>query len=180
MADLRPSARDRFDVKVEGVDQLVLKLKGLSNDLQYKGGRAALRRAANVIRDAAINNAWNLDDTATAEAIAKNIVVRWSSKAFRANGDLNFRIGVLGGAKQSSEAYKKLGIYKGKGKDNPGGDTFYWRFLEFGKEETPARPFMRPALEASSQKATDTFIREYEKYVDRVLARAIKKASRAD
>jgi len=29
---------------------------------------------------------------------------------------------------------------------NKGGDTFYWRFLEFGTKSIKARPFMRPAM----------------------------------
>ena len=170
---------DGVQFKLEGVDALQMKLKGLSNDLQYKGGRAALRKAANIVRDAAIAGAETIDDHATASHIAKNIVVRWSSKLFKQTGDLGFRIGVLGGARQTSQAYKDLGIEKGRGKDNPGGDTFYWRFIEFGVHnafgkgiDIPARPFMRPALENNADKAISTFIEEWDKSIDRVLKRA--------
>lgn len=38
------------------------------------------------------------------------------------------RVGILGGARDMG----KYGEFKGAGKDNPGGDTFYWRFREFG------------------------------------------------
>jgi len=46
-------------------------MKGLSNDLQYKGGRSALRKAANIIRNTAIENAAQIDDSSTAEEIGK-------------------------------------------------------------------------------------------------------------
>ena len=91
---------DNFAVELEGVNELTLKLKGLSNDLQYKGGRFALRKAANIVRAAAIKGVERYDDISTSEEIGKNIVIRWSTKTFRANGDLKFRIGVLGGARQ--------------------------------------------------------------------------------
>jgi HK97 gp10 family phage protein len=80
----------------------------------------------------------------------------------------------LGGARQTSQAYKDLGIYKGKGKGNPGGDTFYWRFLEFGTEHSEAKPFLRRALEDNSQKATNEFISQWDKSIDRVLKKAAK------
>lgn len=160
---------DRIDFHITGLDQLRIKLKGLSDDLQYKGGRFALRKAANIIRDRAQQNAARLDDPATANEIAKNIVVRWSTRTFRATGDLAFRIGVLGGAKQTSQAYKDLGIVAGRGKSNPGGDTFYWRFLEFGTARTRAQPFMRPALRESADQVQTEFVRQYDKAIDRAL-----------
>ncbi len=165
---------DGFSVTLNGVDELNAKLKGLSSDLKYKGGRAALRKAANLVRNAGIQNAGGVNDPKTPEEIAKNIVVRWSSKTFKNTGDLAFRVGVLGGARQDSQAYKDIGVYKGKGKGNPGGDTFYWRFLEFGTEHSAAKPFLRNALEDNTQKATNEFITQWDKSIDRVLKRAAK------
>jgi HK97 gp10 family phage protein len=165
---------DGVSFELSGVDELNAKLKGLSNDLKYKGGRFALRKAANLVRDAAIAGAASVDDSTTPEDIGKNIVVRWSSRRFKSTGDLAFRVGVLGGARQTSKAYQDIGIYKGKGKANPGGDTFYWRFLEFGTEHSQARPFIRRALSENVEKATREFMSQYDKTIDRYLARAAK------
>ena len=167
---------DGVQFELRGVDELNIKLKGLTNDLKYKGGRFALRKAANIVRDSAIAGAERVDDQATPESIAKNIVVRFSPRRFKNTGDLAFRVGVLGGARQTSQKYQDLGIYKGKGKENPGGDTFYWRFLEFGTEHSSAKPFIRKALSENVSKATDEFIRQYDKTIDRYLSKIAKGA----
>jgi len=56
----------------------------------------------------------------------------------------------------------------------PGGDTFYWRFLEFGTETAPAKPFMRKALSSKVQEVQREFIQQYSKAIDRYLAKAAK------
>ena len=178
---------DGFDVELEGINELTLKLKGLSNDLQYKGGRFALLKASNIVRAAAIKNVERFDDITTSEEIGKNIVTRWGSRRFRATGDLMFRVGVLGGARQRDTQKKQrrrersgatslvdLGEVTGKGKGNPGGDTFYWRFLEFGTESISAKHPMRDALSQNAQAATNEFIKQYDKSIDRYLSRIAK------
>lgn len=162
---------DGVDFNLSGLDDLQAKLQEISKDMQFKGGRFALRKAAQVIRDKARENAARVDDSKTPEDIAKNITERWASKRNKATGDLGFRIGVLGGAKGPAVA---SGEIAGKGKANPGGDTFYWRFVEFGTKNAPARPFMRPAMEESVKPATDEFIKQYDKAVDRAIRRAKK------
>jgi len=67
---------ENFSVELKGIDELKAKLQGLGLDLQKKGGRFALRKAANIVRDAAISNALSVNDPKTKEEIAKNIVVR--------------------------------------------------------------------------------------------------------
>lgn len=37
------------------------------------------------------------------------------------------------------------------------GDTFYWRYLEFGTSKMAARPFLRPAFEAQKNAAIEVF-----------------------
>src|SRR5690606_22168251 len=121
-----------------------------------------MRKAAQVIRDQARKNAEAINDPATSENIAKNIVERFSPRRYKRTGDLMFRVGVLGGARGFAAASGEL---QGAGSGNPGGDTFYWRFLEFGTSKHAATPFMRPAADQSAQKATDVFIREYNKAI---------------
>lgn len=162
---------DGVEFDLIGLDELRGKLQELSSDMQFKGGRFALRKASNIIREAAKANASRVDDPATPESIAKNITVRWDGRRFKRSRDLGFRVGVLGGAKGFAKA---SGEVKGKGKANPGGDTFYWRFLEFGTEKMRAQPFLRRALTDNIQRASDEFVREYGKAADRAIKRAKK------
>lgn len=160
------------EVRMTGVDELVKKLESLKYDMKKKGGRFALRKAAQVIRDQARRNAQALDDPASPEVIAKNITEKWNGRINKRTGDLGFRVGVLGGARDYS-AHGEITTGK-NASGNPGGDTFYWRFLEFGTEKSSARPFMRPAMEQSVQAATDAFIRNYQAAIDRALRKAAK------
>lgn len=173
---------------LQGVDELMVKFGAINYDLKFKGGRFALRKSANIIVNAVKSNASAIDDIKTKEAVYKNITTTFGKKRFKATGDLMFRVGVLGGARMTTEAERRkkrrrnssgltledLGEIAGKGKGNPGGDTFYWRFVEFGTQSVAARPFMRPALESNVGAATSEFVTQYKKSIDR----AIKKASK--
>lgn len=167
--------------KLEGLDSLLGKLDSISYDMKRKGGRAALRKAASLISEKVKEGALRVDDSKTTEEISKNIGVRWNGRLFRRSGELGFRVGVLGGARQYGNTKEnvrsgKAGkTYKTSGsKDNPGGDTWYWRLVEFGTSRVAARPFMRPALADSISEATATFISEYERAIDRAIKRAAK------
>jgi HK97 gp10 family phage protein len=163
---------DGIEFNVDGLPELVGRLKGIQSDLQLKGGRFALRKAANLVRDKAKANAKRLNDPATAENIADNIAVRWSGKTFKRTGNLMFRVGVRGGARESGD------LDTGGDSTNPGGDTFYWRFLEFGAEGVPAQPFMRPALSESAGEVAGEFVKQYGKALDRAIKRSAKSGSR--
>ena len=159
---------DPLAVNVEGLQPLLARMEGLSFDLRKKGGRFAMRKAANVIRDKARQNAAQVNDPKTPEELAANIVVPFSPKDFKRNGNLVFRVGVLGGARGHAAA---SGEVSGKGKNNPGGDTYYWRFIEFGTANMPAQPFARRALSENIQAATNEFITHYNKSLDRAIKR---------
>jgi len=162
---------DGVSFKIEGLEEVIAKTKSLSHDIQYKGGRFALRKAANLVADAAKMNADRVDDPATAESIKENISVRFSSRTFRNTGNVAFRVGVLGGARAPATA---VGELQGLGSKNPGGDTFYWRFIEFGTENISAKPFMRPALSQNVDAAIGEFVKQYGPAIDRALKRAKK------
>jgi len=149
---------------LQGVDELVGKLSSITYDAKFKGGKLALKRAANFIADKARQyQKEHIDDTKTPNAIYKNIKVQFGKKRFESTGDLMFRIGVQGGA-----------ILKINFKPGTGGYTFYWRFIEFGTEKVDAHPFMRPALQNNDFKAAGIFIHEYKQAINR----AIKKSRR--
>lgn len=155
--------------KITGLDPLLGKLENLKYETKKKGGRFALRKAAQLVRDAAKQNALRIDDPDTSAQIAANITERWNSRLFKRTGDLGFRVGVLGGARIPKSRPK------GSEPGGPGGDTRYWAFVEFGHEGVPAQPFMRPALENNIGAATDMFAKTYEAVIDRAIKRAAKK-----
>lgn len=155
---------EAFSVQMNGVDELVKKLEGLKYDMIRKGGRHALRKAAQVIRDQAKANAQRVDDSETGRSIANNITEKWNGRVNKATGDLAFRIGVNQGAVLAK---------KGEKPDlAAGGPTPHWRLLEFGTEKMAARPFMVPAMEQAAQRAADTFLIQYDKALDRALKKA--------
>lgn len=133
-----------FEVKIDGADEILRKLKLLPERVGRSAMRRALRKGANVIRDAARNNAKRIDDPDTREQIWKNIATQgMGRRREREVGGVGMRVGVLGGAKSRRGG----GTYEvGGSKSNPGGDTFYWRFIEFGTSQAGAQPFMRPAM----------------------------------
>lgn len=162
---------DGLTFKLKGIDAVKRKLQSLDNDARYRGGRLALRKAANLVRDTVKSNALRIDDPSTPKSIAKNAAVRWSGKTFRTTGNLHFRVGILGGARQNA---KRQTINTDGSSANPGGDTYYWRFLEFGTEKMRAQPFFSNALSDKAGEATTVFVKEFDKAVGRALKRAGK------
>ena len=155
---------ETVEFSILGLDSLTAKLESVTYDMKRKGGRSALRRAAAVIAENAKARAMLLDDAETGRSIADNIVLRWNGRLFKRTGDLGFRIGVKHGA-----------VLKDGGELSANSPTPHWRLLEFGTQYIRADPFMRPALEESISDATNVFVSEYEKTIDR----AIKRAARA-
>ncbi len=154
------------EFSITGLDGFLGKLGSLSYDVRRKGGRAALRKAAQVVMQKAKDGAERIDDKETGRSIADNIALRWNGKLFKQAGDLGFRIGVLHGA-----------VLKDGGDLSPNSPTPHWRLIEFGTENMAAVPFMRPALANSISDVTATFVSEYEKAIDRAIRRAAKKAA---
>ncbi len=89
---------DGVEFSLTGLDSLLGKLDSVSDDLRRKGGRAALRKAGNVVVNKAKANARRIDDAATGRSIADNIALRWNGRLFKQTGNLGFRIGVVHGA----------------------------------------------------------------------------------
>lgn len=171
-----------IEFKIDGLESLLGKFDAISYDTRRKGGRAALRKAAQLVTEAARQNAELLNDPSTSTEIAKNIALRWNNRLFKQSGDLGFRVGVLGGAKKKNNYHTRRGraggtFETGGDQSNPGGNTFYWRFLEFGTAKMAAKPFLRKALADNIEAATAMFVSEFDKALDRAIKRAAKKAS---
>lgn len=152
------------------MDSLLAKFEAIDYDLKRKGGRSALRKAAQLIADKAKQNAARIDDPATGRSIAANVALRWNGKLFKKSGDLGFRVGVMYGA-----VLPKSGEETSTVANAP---TPHWRLLEFGTEKMRAQPFMRPALADNINAATSAFATAYEKAIDSAIKRAAKKAAK--
>lgn len=165
------------EAKLNGIDQFsktILELK----DAKKVRARAntAGRRAMQLVQFAAKSGASQIDDPITSESIQENIVVRGT----RAR-DLNtvvIKVGILGGAKNyinSKDNVRKgrsgrLYLTAGSSK-NPGGDTWYWRLIEFGTSLIRAFPFMRLALSKNVQRVTDEFCKTFKKSIETAIAK---------
>ena len=90
-----------------------------------------------------------------------------------------YRVGVRGGAKKyvDDKGNRRKGrvgkSYKvGGSKGNPGGDTFYWRFLELGAPGAgiAARPFMHTAMTQNAENTTTEVARVMVREIDTLVA----------
>jgi len=180
---------DAIDIDIEGLELLRAKFKDISIEMEGKGANAATRAAARLVARAAYKNALKIDDPATATSIAKNIWlggarypgIKKVPKSRMPDGVVKYRVGVAGGARQYSntgdnrrsgrvgQTYETLGD-----KSNPGGDTFYWRFHEFGTQKMRATPFLRPAISENTQPAINEYFKEFEKALDRAVRKRAK------
>lgn len=150
-------ANDSFTAEFSGVDKLLKELKTYPDKVRKKALNASVRKGAGVIRSAVRKNAKALDDPSTTESIAKNVFARASTKEGKKVGGVVFKVGIRGGAKS-----------KAQNESNPGGDTWYWRLIEFGTQDTPARPFMRPAFAQSQSAAAAAIASELKKQLDKI------------
>lgn len=161
-------ANDAVEFSILGLDSVLGKLEAVSYDVRRKGGRSSLRKAAQMLKGIAQENAREIDDSATGRSIANNIDLRWNGKLFKQTGDLGFRVGVLQGAVLAK---------KGEAVDTSAtAKTPHWRLLEFGTEKIPARPFMRRSLADHINEITNEFVNQYDAALGRAINRAAKKA----
>lgn len=148
---------------IEGLPDVLKLLRDLGPGVVNKGARFALRKGANIVRDAAKANAGPLDDPETGRSIADNVAIRFSNRTFKRTGDIMFRVGILGGARTA----KKLDA-------GSGAPTPHWRLIEFGTEHVAARPFLRRALSENTEAVTNTTARELSKWINRYVKKQAK------
>lgn len=147
---------------IEGLDDIVRKLKLLPEKIGRNAMRRSLRKGANVIRDAARNNAKRIDDPETREQIWKNIAVASGGrKREKQVGGVMMRVGVRGGARYNASAGNL-----------PGGNTTgHWRFVELGTSEMRAQPFLTPAGSEKAGAAIAAIVTDMQKQVDKEIAK---------
>lgn len=162
--------------QIEGLDDVTAKMRELSNPKRQKNAATrSARKAMAVVRKAAIANAKALDDSKSPERIWKNIQVKASKTS---QGLVLIKVGVRGGAMSyantaANRRQNRVGqSYATAGSsDNPGGDTWYWRFQELGTSRQAARPFLRPALNNNIDSVQDGFVTDYKDQLDKELTR---------
>ena len=148
------------EFNIEGLDEVQEKFKRLANPrLMKNAARRSMRKAMAIVRDAARTNAKTLDDPETAEKIWKNIAI--AAGKTRNPNEVIMRVGVRGGASFSNPNPPKT----------PGGDTRHFRWIEFGSVHNPPTPFMRPALQNNIQAVTNSFAENFNKEIDKELAK---------
>ena len=162
--------------QIEGLDDVTAKMRELSSPKKQKNAATrSARKAMAVVRKAAVANAKALDDSNSPERIWKNIQVKASKTK---QGFVLMKVGVRGGAmsyanttanrraNRVGETYATAGS-----KENPGGDTFYFRFLEFGTSKVPATPFLRPALNNNMEAVQGSFVDDFSAQLDKEIIR---------
>ena len=162
---------------ITGLDEVQEKLRQLGNKRKAKNAaNRASRKAMNIVKKAAVQNAKAFDDKDSPEKIWKNIVV----KAGKTKGydNVTMKVGIKGGAKNyaNTRANRRANLagrtyQTGGDKKNPGGDTWYWRFKEFGSATNNATPFMRPALNNNQDVVKAEFTRAYSEELDKEIAK---------
>lgn len=136
---------------IEGLEELYKTLSKLDDLAATKALNRGMTRGAAALRSQARRNAKAVDDPSTPEAIYKNITSRrWRVK--KGKKYLGASIGVMAG-------------------DGKGGDTYYWRFLEFGTKKMAAKPFLEPALKQSKEKVLTSIKEGAEKAVADAIAK---------
>ena len=144
--------------EITGLDEVVAKMRLLGKPRKVKNAATrSSRKAMNIVKKAARANAKAFDDKDSGNKIWKNIV----TKAGKTKGTnlVKMKVGVKGGAKQRV------------GAGNSGGDTWYWRFQEFGTSHHAATPFMRPALSNNKDAVEAEFKRSFSEELDKEIAK---------
>ncbi len=148
------------EFNIEGLEEVQEKLERLANPRLIKNAaRRSARKAMAIVRDAARANAKTLDDPQTAEKIWKNIAI--AAGKTRNPNEVIMRVGVRGGASFSNPNPPKTS----------GGDTRHFRWVEFGSANNPPTPFLRPALQNNIQAVTNSFAENFNKEIDKELAK---------
>nr|WP_317199799.1 HK97-gp10 family putative phage morphogenesis protein [uncultured Psychrobacter sp.] len=143
---------------ITGLDAVQAKLRQLGNKRKAKNAATrSARKAMNIVKKAAVQTAKGFDDKDSGNKIWKNIVTKAGKT--KGTGSLVMKVGVKGGAKQAKDT------------GNSGGDTFYWRYREYGTATQSASPFLRPALNNSIDAVKAEFTRAYSEELDKEIAK---------
>lgn len=145
-----------FDAKLEGVEALIKKSRGLSHAVRVRLARNAVVAGAQPIKKQAQQNAMSLDDPETGRSIAKGVAVRYRKKLSEQSGNPTASVGVL---------YARGRIPKGN-PDLPE-NIGHWHLLELGTEKMAAQPFLKPAALQAAQQVPQAIATNLARGIDR-------------
>lgn len=136
-----------------GLPELIDRISTLESKVQKKIAFKAVTQAANVIKKKARQNAKKIDDKNDEEKIYPYIKVKRSPRESKRMNAAVVRLGIEGGAKYTTRV-----------------PPTYWRYVEYGTEDTPARSFMRDAINATTFEALNKFFVVFRAEIDKALA----------
>ena len=139
------------EVLLSGFAELDKTLRGMKEEIARKALASATAAAASVVRAEARRRA-KAKGLELEGFLINNIAYK---KEKTPAGLIQYNVGVRHGLtkKEKKTRKKKLGVSK-DGKRllvRYVNDPFYWRFHEFGTKKMKARPFLRPAFEATQE-----------------------------
>jgi HK97 gp10 family phage protein len=124
---------DSVTMDIQGLDELVKKMRELSPKLARNGLRAAVNAGAQVVKKEAASRV-PVDTGALKRAVyAKQI------RELSGDTQQTFYVAVRQGRRERAKNR----------------DGWHWRFIEFGTKSMPARPFLRPALDVKKTEAAE-------------------------
>lgn len=139
--------------KLEGFDELKRSLEAVGEEIATKAGQAAIRQSAKTLAN-------NVKARAPYEENEEE-----RSGASVTYGHLRDNIRIRKGKPRKAHSVSAIVTI---------GNAFWGRFLEFGTIKMMARPFFRPALEASKEQ----IVEELHKNLSKALASAVKRHGR--
>jgi len=146
---------------ITGLADIKKRMATVSDEIAHKATRNALKKAAELVKKAAYDNALLVDDPSTARRIADNISYQYASRVFRrTNGDVvMYRIGV---------ATERGRIPRPNADTGPHGNTPHWHLVEFGTQHARSHPFMRPALANNINPALNAIVVELQSSLNKL------------
>lgn len=137
------------EMKVEGLSELVEKMRELPKNIARNALRAGVYAGAKVVQEDAKRRAPVYTGPISAGhppagTLKRSIIMKQIREESGPQQQV-FYVMVRYGKK-----YRKQGK-----KGNLSQDAYYWRFVEFGTASQPAHPFMRPAFESTKMQAVE-------------------------
>lgn len=153
-----------MEIQVKGLKELDNALSRFPDELQRKVLMQALRKAAKPMRDDVASRAPIRNPE---EDHSPYLLKRTRSRIATAPGNLvasvTLRMRTIRGIPTALIGWRKR--------------AFYGMFLEFGRSDQPAQPFMRPAFDAGYQQLLRDFAFELRLGIERAAKKFYKKAS---
>lgn len=161
-------------VKIEGLEELRRALRLLPANVQKNQLANATQKGALLMRDDARPRVPVLAhaDPRRKAGVLRNAVRATRGKRNGSVGSAFVYVRIL--TKKAIAKWKRAQGAAGKrvgGAANPS-DPFYWRFVEFGTAKMAARPFLRPAFEATKIEAAERIKDALREGIEKEAARA--------